>query len=876
MNNFFTICSVFYSVLLTILYFKKPRLVTLETKLYSWLVLFNLLTTIIATSCYYTIMYRDYIPILNFIISKMLIALYFVWTTMFTVYVYIISSKKNINIESIKGKEKVGGLVLLIYNIIIIGLIYILPLYYPDSNVIYSYGPSANIIYVICGVYMFFWAIRLIYNYKNFKSKKNLPVIIFMIFMFVSMIVQKLIPGLLLITATETFVTFLMYFTIENPDVKMINSLNLAKDTAEKANRAKSDFLSSMSHEIRTPLNAIVGFSECIVNADNLEEAKEDASDVISASKTLLEIVNGILDISKIEAGKLELVEADYSTKKLFDDVVKLIQVRIGDKPLNFKVNIAEDLPPVLYGDHTNVKKILINLLTNAVKYTDQGFISLDVKCVKNDDICRLIVSVKDSGRGIKQEDIGKLFSKFQRVDEDRNTTIEGTGLGLAITKQLVEMMNGKIVVNSIYNEGSEFKIAIDQRLSLAKIEEEKEDNDNVDVDLTNKRILVVDDNKLNLKVVQKLLVKYNPIITTVESGIECLNLITNGNKYDLILLDDMMPKMRGTETLIRLKKIPGFNIPTIALTANAINGMKEQYLKDGFDDYLSKPIEKNELLHILKKYIVNSDKITVNVTNPSTDSINSDVISYKDYSNKKILIVDDNKINITIAINFLKPYKFMIESCLSGIDCLNLINSGKVYDLIFVDIMMPEMDGVTLLNKLKQIPNFSTKVIALTADAVEGAKEKYLGCGFDGYIAKPIDRKELNSILDDIFSNSNTIKNNIEYLKQNGVDIDKSLELLGDINTYNDLLKEFMATIKDKVNNLYRYKNNNDLVNYAILVHSLKSDSRYLGFTKLADIALNHELKSKENDLTYINNNFNLLLNEVREVINIANKYLN
>ncbi len=879
MNNFFTICSVFYSVLLTILYFKKPRLVTLETKLYSWLVLFNLLTTIIATSCYYTIMYRDYIPILNFIISKMLIALYFVWTTMFTVYVYIISSKKNINIESIKGKEKVGGLVLLIYNIIIIGLIYILPLYYPDSNVIYSYGPSANIIYVICGVYMFFWAIRLIYNYKNFKSKKNLPVIIFMIFMFVSMIVQKLIPGLLLITATETFVTFLMYFTIENPDVKMINSLNLAKDTAEKANRAKSDFLSSMSHEIRTPLNAIVGFSECIVNADNLEEAKEDASDVISASKTLLEIVNGILDISKIEAGKLELVEADYSTKKLFDDVVKLIQVRIGDKPLNFKVNIAEDLPPVLYGDHTNVKKILINLLTNAVKYTDQGFISLDVKCVTNDDICRLIISVKDSGRGIKQEDIGKLFSKFQRVDENRNTTIEGTGLGLAITKQLVEMMNGKIVVNSVYNEGSEFKVAIDQRTSLTKIEEEKEETDDGDIDLTNKRILVVDDNKLNLKVIQKLLVKYNPTITTAESGIECLNLITNGNKYDLILLDDMMPKMRGTETLIRLKKIEGFNIPTIALTANAINGMKEQYLKDGFDDYLSKPIEKLELLHILKKYISNSDKAVVNNVNVSQD--NADLINYKDYSNKKILIVDDNKINITIAINFLKPYQFMIESCLSGIECLNLINSGKAYDLIFIDIMMPEMDGVTLLNKLKQIPNFKTKCVALTADAVEGAKEKYLNSGFDAYISKPIDKTLLNDTINNLLEEKKEItqsnnNDNIDYLKQNNVDIDKSLELLGDINTYNDLLKEFMATIKDKVNNLYRYKNNNDLVNYAILVHSLKSDSRYLGFTKLADIALNHELKSKENDLTYINNNFNLLLNEVREVINIANKYLN
>ena len=715
--------------------------------------------------------------------------------------------------------------------------------------------------------------------------KKYLPLLSFIVLGVVVSVIQFINPQLLMVTALESYVMLMMYFTIENPDVKMINYLNLAKDTAEKANRAKSDFLSSMSHEIRTPLNAIVGFSECIINADSLEEAKENASDIVSASKTLLEIVNGILDISKIEAGKLELVESDYSSKKLFNDVIKLIQARIGDKPLEFKVSIAEDLPPVLYGDQMNVKKILINLLTNAVKYTNQGFVSLDVKCVQTDNVCRLIISVKDSGRGIKQEDIGKLFTKFQRVDEDRNTTVEGTGLGLAITKQLVDMMNGKILVNSVYNEGSEFKVAIDQRLSKEKIEEEKEEIDDFNLDLTNKKILIVDDNKLNLKVAQKLLVKYNPIITTAESGMECLNLINSGHRYDLILLDDMMPKMRGTEVLMRLKKIENFNTPVIALTANAINGMKEQYLKDGFDDYLAKPIEKPELYRILRKYIT-SDKVvneespkeaqnTVSQNTTLQNEIKETGISFKDYSDKKVLIVDDNKVNITIAINFLKPYNFIIESCLSGMECLNLINSGKTYDLMFVDIMMPEMDGVELLNKLKLFPNFKTPVIALTADAVEGAKEKYLSCGFDGYIAKPIDKNELNNLINK-FLNTNTTKGNIDYLKENEVDIDKSLELLGDINTYNDLVKEFIRTIKDKNNDLNRYKNQNDLANYAILVHSLKSDSRYLGFNRLADIALQHELKSKENDITYIQNNFNLLLNEVKKIIDIMNQYMN
>ena len=618
--------------------------------------------------------------------------------------------------------------------------------------------------------------------------------------MFISMIIQKLIPGLLLITATETFVTFLMYFTIENPDVKMINALNLAKDTAEKANRAKSDFLSSMSHEIRTPLNAIVGFSECIKNADSLEEAKEDASDVITASNTLLEIVNGILDISKIEAGKLELVETDYDVKKLFKEIVRLIQARIGDKQLDFKVNIAEDIPDVLYGDHANVKKIVINLLTNAVKYTEQGYVSLDVKCVNKNGVCRLFISVKDSGRGIKQEDMSKLFTKFQRVEEDRNTTIEGTGLGLAITKQLVDMMNGNIVVNSQYGEGSEFKVAIDQRISLTKLKMSKEDIDDLNLDLTNKKILIVDDNKLNLKVAQKLLVKYNPIIDTAESGMECLEKIKSGKEYDLILLDDMMPKMRGREVLIKLKQEPKYKTPTIALTANAINGMKEQYLKDGFDDYLAKPIEKSDLCQILKKYIANNNSSTL--LNPQITGIKKDsIIDFKDYSGKKVLIVDSNKIDIIITTKFLKEYNFTIESCLSGKECLNLIKSGKEYDLILVDIMILEIAGFDIINKMKQISDSSTKAVVMLADVVEDIKEKCLSNGFVGYITKPIDKKELNEVINKLFNKSTSLNNNVEYLKENGVDIDKSLELLGDIDTYNDLLKEFMDTSeKDKI----------------------------------------------------------------------------
>ncbi len=870
------VCSLVYLIMTTFVYCSRQRLKSREIKLYNYLIISSFVGIFLELSCIFIVPYKDYYPILNEIINRAFLLYILTWISLFTLYVFTISFYNDNKATKFVKKhlKKFKFLELLVFIIFAI-LLMVLPLnYYYDGQFVYSYGMATAFLYFINTFLIVVWLICLLINVHVINYKKFIPMFTFIFTALLNLLVREINPGILLITVSQTFITIMMYFTIENPDIKMINYLNLAKDTAEKANRAKSDFLSSMSHEIRTPLNAIVGFSECIINADSLSEAKENASDVVSASNTLLEIVNGILDISKIEAGKLELVETDYSSKKLFNDIVRLIQARIGDKPLEFKVNIADDLPLVLYGDHMNVKKIVINLLTNAVKYTNQGFVSLDVKCVKNNDICRLIISVKDSGRGIKQEDMGKLFTKFQRVDEDRNTTVEGTGLGLAITKQLVEMMNGKIVVNSVYGEGSDFTVAIDQRLSLAKLEPEKEEIDDFNLDLTDKRILIVDDNKLNLKVAQKLLVKYNPIIDTAESGMECLNLINSGKTYDLILLDDMMPKMRGTETLIRLKKNPEFKTPTIALTANAINGMKEKYIQEGFDDYLAKPIEKPELYRVLRKYVADSNISITPIS--SANKIKENVIDFKDYSDKKVLIVDDNKVNITIAINFLKPYNFTIESCLSGMECLNLINSGKTYDLIFIDIMMPEIDGVELLNKLKLFPNFNSKVVALTADAVDGSKEKYLSSGFDAYISKPIDKKELNDIIENIFNVTNSVNGSIEFLKANGVDIDKSLELLGDINTYNDLLKEFIDTIKNKINNLNNYKNQNDLDNYAILVHSLKSDSRYLGFTKLADIALQHELKSKENDINYINNNFNLLLNEVNAVITIINKYMN
>jgi len=861
----FTVCSLFFSILLTVIYFSKKRLPLIENKIYSILIVSNLVGTIIHILCGIVTPMADG-DFSSMVFSKLYLGYLLTWVIIFTIYVFVISKnkEKTNKIDLKKYYYKVFLYFTIIY-LIFLTMIFLLDIRIYNSNgIVYTYGPSVNCIYVFSFTCAFIMLVCMLCNLKNIISKKYLPIFSYMALSGVVGMIQFLHPELLLATAMETFITFLMYFTIENPDMKMIEQLNVAKTTAEKANRAKSDFLSSMSHEIRTPLNAIVGFSECIKSSDNLDEAKDNANDVITASQTLLEIVNGILDISKIESGKLELVQTDYDTKKLFKEVEKLIIARIGDKQLDFKVNIAEDIPNALYGDHFNIKKILINLLTNAVKYTDSGYVNLSVKCVKNNEVCRLIISVKDSGRGIKKENIDKLFTKFNRLDEDKNTTIEGTGLGLAITKQLVDMMGGKIVVNSVYGEGSEFSVAIDQKISNKVFEEEIEEVEFID--LSGKKILLVDDNKLNLKVAVKLLMPYHAIIEVCESGFECIDKINAGNSYDLILMDDMMPKLRGPEVLNKLKENPNFNTPVIALTANAINGIKEQYINMGFNDYLAKPIAKEDLNDILSRFL--GRRIEKKIEEPKKEV---------GTENKKVLIVDDNKLNIKIAIRAMMDYKFQFEEVYNGMDAIEKVKNNK-YDLIFMDYMMPEMDGIETLNKLKEIPNFNTPVIALTADAIDGARERFLSAGFDEYIAKPIDKGLLNEAIIKIIETkllNVSNKGNINYLKENSINVDVGLNIFGTIELYNDTLSYFAETIEERLVKLNNWKQKNDMTNYAIEINAFKSDCNYLGFDKLLQITTNHEKESRNNNVEFINNDYQNLINEIRRLVSVIKEYI-
>lgn len=604
-NNYFTLCSLFYIVTICIAFFIKERINSVETKIYKYIILTNLFTVIMAIICFITIKHYDLIPFINEICSKTLIVLMFTFHIFLTVYIYYISTK---NINKNKNSYVLEIQFTLLVYMICIFLIYLLPLYYHnENNVIYSYGPSANVTYISTVVIFIFWIYCLVRDRKNFKNKKYWPFFVFMILSLICVIIQKMYPGILILTALETFICVIMYFTIENPDLKLIKELNMAKDRAEKANSAKTDFLSNMSHEIRTPLNAIVGFSETLSRENVPEEIKDEVKDILMASDNLLEIVNGILDISKIEADKLEIINTPYNFNKMIDELISLTKSRIGDKPIEFVLKKDQSIPEYLYGDSGRVKQVILNLLTNAAKYTLEGKITFTISSVIKGDAIRLIFSVEDTGIGIKEDKIDKLFSKFERLGVEDEITIEGTGLGLAITKRLLDLMHGKIVVQSTYGEGSKFIAYIDQ-LIVKDITEIKSNEMNTIVDLNvsfgNKKILLVDDNELNIKVAKRLLKNYNLDIEDVMSGQECIDRINSGNKYDLIFLDDMMPKMSGKEVIKILKNNSDFKTPVIVLTANALTGMKEEYINLGFDGYLSKPIDRKEMLKVLKKYL--------------------------------------------------------------------------------------------------------------------------------------------------------------------------------------------------------------------------------------------------------------------------------
>ena len=594
--NIFTIYSLFYSLLINIVYFSSSRLRSIENKIFEKIMLTNFVGVLLAIGSYFTIKNIDRFELLNTFVSKGYIVYLLTWLTLFSVYIFVISIKEGKDKRSEVNKIiNLFGILYLVFLIIII----IKPLYYHNSNgAIYSYGPSANVMYVVSIIYITVWIIRMFTNIKRIRDKKYLPIFAFMGLGLVVMIIQKQHPELLLMTSMETFIVFLMYHTIENPDMQIIEEVHRAKEISDNANEEKSMFLYNMTNEIRGITKDIDYFAD-----DILEEVDNKKVNVLNIGNSAREIKNNtakfttmtneILDISQMDSN-IKIYNDKYNVKIIIKELVQIYKKKAEEKGISFRTNIASDIPPYLYGDSMGLKKALSIILDNSVKYTNSGFIDFDVSTIIKRDIARLVITVEDSGSGIKAEDLNKIFNK--KVNDNEKLNIK---YNLYNAKRLVILMGGTIIPSSVYGRGTTIKVVLDQK--IADMDDALDKYESV---YDKKSILLVDDSVASGKIFTKMLKDTNIILNIVTSGKECLDKIRNKDKYDLILIDEDMEPLDGITVMRKLKMIRTFNTKTILLTKNNDYEYNDDYLEYGFDGYLLKPIDKDKLFEIIDKYL--------------------------------------------------------------------------------------------------------------------------------------------------------------------------------------------------------------------------------------------------------------------------------
>ena len=594
---YFLIEAIVYSMLLMTVYFRKKVFKSKENKVYSILVVVSFFELIVELILDFVgPMYKE-IPNVSYFVARLFSFGVELWITILLCYVLFVCL-------SIKKKERyipVVRNIAIVLMIIFTTLNFILPLNFKyDGYIAYTYGPSVNIIYLSAFLYSFIGIIALIRNIKNIKDKRFFPILIFLIVGGIASYIQYMNPGLLLATPIHAFITFLMYFTIENPDVKMIEEYHKAKEISDNANEDKTMFLYNMTNDIRLITKDINYNTDAAINEmSNKKVDKDLVNDYLRAIKEntarFTTMTNEILDVDSIDSASIKVYDDKYNIKLLLKKIVTLYSDECSKKGLTFRSDIASDLPEYLYGDNLGLKNVLTSILDNSIKYTKEGYIELNVNTIIKNNIARLIITIEDSGVGISPDEMDSIFYK-------RKEEIDGSNMksNLFTARKLITLMGGTIIPSSNYGNGTTMKIVLDQKI----VEEANEKYNKYESFYDEKKILLVDDNISTEKIISKLIRDTNIKLDYVSLGKEALDKIRGKEKYDLILLDEVMNPLDGVTVMKKFKDIRNFKTNVILLTRNNEYEYNEEYLKYGFSGYLLKPISKDKLFEIIDKYL--------------------------------------------------------------------------------------------------------------------------------------------------------------------------------------------------------------------------------------------------------------------------------
>ena len=595
----FSICSFIYIIIFAIVYFSKTRINLMENKVYTYLLITTLIGLSIDIIGYFLFQYGSINSLKNIFVAKIYLVYYFTWIYLLTIYIYIVSTKTIKKIDY----NKLFKTLTIVY-LIIASIISMLKIYIKNTEKsLYTYGPSVNLVYLLSGICIIIMLVILLLRIKNIKKKEYIPLFVFIIFGSIVMIIQHQYPDLLLLITCQSIVTALMYFTIENPDVQMVEELNKNRKLTEQNFEEKTNFLFKISQDLKKPLLDISNISNEIIEHSN-DEIKEQAKIINNNSKQLYTYVNNALDVSNMDIKNLKIINNTYNTENFFEEI-KLrtkTEIKKQNKNIEFRYEKSSTIPKLLKGDNTKLKQIILSIIFDSIKHTNKGFVELNINSIIKYGICRLIIEISDSGNGMELDKINDILSSTGELSQEEMKRINTLDISLPLSHKIIKTINGNLIIKSEINEGTNFIIIIDQKIEYEKkTETEKKLEEYTEKILTNKNILIVTADKEILNKISKSLEEKHITLTQLLYSKDCVNELKQ-KKYETIIIDDELKGDSGIDVLKELQKNK-ITIPKIIMLDKSKEFIAEHYIEDGFNDYIIKE-DIDEQIKKITKYL--------------------------------------------------------------------------------------------------------------------------------------------------------------------------------------------------------------------------------------------------------------------------------